>query len=143
MNETNNNQSIAAFVSPEQLPGILNEIAEVLGTKIALMISDEFGGMNIYLAKWSGDKSKQGRSISALIKCIGESATKQLCQLYGGSHITIPSCKNLVKKMRNKAICTEVNRGVKREDIVRKYGISDRRIRSIVSNASQQSDMDS
>jgi len=143
MNEINNNESIAAFVSPEQLPGILNEIAEVLGSKIALMISDEFGGMKIYLAKWSGDEGKQGRSISTLIKCIGENATKQLCQLYGGSHITIPSCKSLVKKMRDKAICTEVSRGVKREDIVRKYGISDRRIRSIVSNTSQQPDMDS
>ncbi len=138
MNQIKNNQSIAEFVSPQQLPGVLSEIAEAMGTKTALIISDEFGGMGIYIARWTEDKSKRGRIVSTLIECIGENAAKKISLLRGGSHITIPSCKNLILKMRDRAICAEVSRGVKRDEIVRKYGISDRRIRSIVSASSRQ-----
>ncbi|MDX8390783.1 MAG: Mor transcription activator family protein [Mariprofundaceae bacterium] len=139
MNNITSNQSISEFVSPEQLPGILNEAAKLMGTKAALTISDELGGSKVYLAKWTDEKSRRGQVVSQLAECIGEDATKQFCELFGSTHITIPSCKNLVRKMRDQAICADVKRGVKRDAIVRKYGISDRRIRGIVSSAAQQS----
>jgi len=138
MNTGNNNRSIAEFVSPKQLPGLLHDIAMVVGVEAALIISDEFGGNTIYLAKWQEGEKKQGVIASQLINGIGADAARQVCQLYGGTHLTIPSCKNLIRKMRNQGICAEVRRGVKQRDLVRKYGISDRQIRSIVSAGAKQ-----
>jgi len=138
MNSINNKLSIAEFVSPEHLPGVLHEIAETESVETALIISDEFGGNTIYISRWQEGDEKQGVVASVLIERIGLNAARQVCQLYGGAHFTIPSCKNLIKKMRNQAICAEVKRGVKRRDLVRKYGISDRQIRSIVSATDEQ-----
>jgi len=138
MNIGNNNRSIAEFISPEQLPGLLHDIAMVVGVEAALIISDEFGGNTIYLAKWHEGKKEYTTVISQLINGIGADAARLLCQLYGGTHLTIPSCKNLIIKMRNQAICGEVKRGVKQRDLVRKYGISDRQIRNIISAGAKQ-----
>lgn len=138
MNNIVNNQSIADFVSPEQLPGVLSETAEVIGTEVALIISDVFGGTKIYVGRWSIEEGKQGKVVSHLVECIGSDATQKFCNLFGGTHITVPSCKNLIRKMRNQAIRADACRGIKRGEIARKYGLSDRRIRGIISTASGQ-----
>jgi len=128
--------TICDHVRPEQLPCILRKLSEVIGIKAALSISGDLGGEKIYVAKWSPDADKQGKDVSRLIECIGNNAAQRVCDLFGGSHIIIPSCKDLTREARNKAIRTDAHCKIKRGEMARKYGLSVRQIRRVISDTS-------
>lgn len=70
---------------------------------------------------------------SELAECIGLEAYKRLVKTYAGSTITIRMPEKLTLNIRNKKIRDEFN-GYNFFEISKKYGLTERQIRNIVSD---------
>jgi 1,6-anhydro-N-acetylmuramate kinase len=71
----------------DKLPGVLQEIAELVGEQAALIIATRFGGTRIYMPTKAGDTHP-------LVESIGRDAAEKLCEHFmvdgRGQRIDIP-----------------------------------------------------
>ena len=126
-------EMIASSVKPDDLPGDLPEVAEVVGVVDALRLARDVGCGRIYLRRWTNDQAKWSQDLVTIVNLIGEQKAKMLSDWFGGAHIDIPRCDSFWRAWRNK--CIREARGMRQIDLARMHGLSERQIRTIQKGA--------
>lgn len=103
-----------------ELPMSLIDVAEALGLRVALHLMQAFGGQEIKFPKHPGPEHP-------VIKALGETDGRALCNHLGGAQIYIPHGR------ARRSVRTEVlalaDKGHDRAQIARLLGISQRHVR--------------
>lgn len=70
--------------------------------------------------------------VAELRRIIGTENTVKVVKLYGGAFLYIPLMKSLVKRDRDKAICSDFKSGVSYRDIALKHSLATATVREII-----------
>jgi hypothetical protein len=114
----------------DRLPGVLQEIAELIGEAKALEIASRAGGTRIYFPATAGDKHW-------LVECIGRDAADKLCGHFAvggrrGQRIEIPLYVSGTYRQLVRAIAQRVHKlhdgGASATEIARKAGVTQRSV---------------
>jgi len=115
-------ECISKQVKPDDLPGDLPEIAELIGCYKTLLIGAKMGAGRIYLRRWSND-------IKLMVGIVGITDAQLIATHFNGAHIDIPKCDRFWKAWTYKVICTA--KGMNDIELARLHNYSDRHIRRI------------
>jgi len=129
-------KQIAEQCAPEDLPGDLVEIAELIGTYKALLLGYHIGCGRIYIKPWSNDPDTRSKDVRMMIRAIGQDDAKIVVDNFSpfntGTHVDIPRCDRFWRQWRNKVICSSNARQI---DLGRSHHLTDRQIRTIQKRA--------
>lgn len=103
---------------------IIDEIKNSAGFPAAMEITRAWGGKRIYIPKRVSETHP-------LSMRIGYHEAMAVSKLYGGRTIHIPDERNIMLKLRNKAILSDIDAGASFSKTAIRYGISERMIRKI------------
>lgn len=106
-----------------QLPSSLRDICSVIGEQKTIELVNAIGGQRVWIPRKSSPNS-------FLFKILGYEAACKLSSLCGGSQIVIPLCVAMKKVDRDVQIRRD-RASLSINELVAKYGISDRQIRAI------------
>jgi Mor family transcriptional regulator len=135
-------KEISKHVEPDDLPGDLVEVAELLGTYKALLLGYHIGCGRIYLKPWSDNPNKWSKDVTLMVEVIGEADTKIVLDNFSpradynysaGTHVDIYKCDRFWRQWRDQLICSSDN--MRQIDLGRKHKLSDRWIRTIQKRA--------
>jgi len=137
-------KQISEQCEPEDLPGDLSEVAELVGTYKALLLGYHIGCGRIYIKPWSDDQDSWSKDIRLMVDAIGEVDAQKVVANFSpfntGTHVDIPRCDRFWRQWRNKVICSSTN--ARQIDLGRSHRLTDRQIRTIQkkarTNANQQ-----
>jgi hypothetical protein len=113
----------------EALPGILREIADLVGEAGAIAIASRFGGTRVYFPAKAEEKHW-------LVECVGRAAADKLCDHFAvdgrGQRIEIPLYVGGTFRQLVRAVAQRVHEldgaGASSTEIVRKVGITQRSV---------------
>ena len=74
-------------MNPEDLPGVLADMAEIVGVGKALEYAAQYGGPVIYLPRRYDEDHGECRALSAVF---GEDAARRICDRVGGGELVLP-----------------------------------------------------
>jgi hypothetical protein len=112
------------------LPGILREIAELVGIPDTLKLVSHYGGMRLYVPKHLPDEH-------VLIDIVGIDAAIKLSERFGGmDHFDIPKAQAVSIALRNSKIREEYPSSSHRK-LALKYGLTERQVRKILSGQAE------
>ncbi|SDX89194.1 Mor transcription activator family protein [Nitrosomonas halophila] len=115
------------------LPGILREIAGLIGLPATLKLCDYYGGVRLYVPKHIPAEH-------ILIDLVGREAACILSEHYGGQeHFDIPKAHLLRTALRNSKIMAEYP-ALSRSQLARKYGLTERHIGEILATARREAE---
>jgi len=112
-------------VDESLLPGILQEIAELIGLPATLKLVSHYGGVRLYVPKrLSADH--------ILVTIVGEAAALKLVEQFGGlDHFDIPKAQAISVALRNRKIREEYP-SLSQRKLALKYGLTERQVRKIL-----------
>lgn len=70
-------------------------------------------------------------NLHSLFEIVGENGIIEICRLYGGDVLYLPTYKSIVRASRNREINKRFN-GVNASQLAREYGVTSNHIRRIV-----------
>lgn len=107
------------------LPGILQEIAELIGLPATLKLVSHYGGVRLYVPK-------RLPADHILITIVGEAAALSLVERFGGlDHFDIPKAQAISVALRNRKIREEYP-SLSQRKLALKYGLTERQVRKIL-----------
>lgn len=111
------------------LPGLLREIAELIGVPAALTLSRAYGGRRIYVPRrYDPDHP--------LVKLLGHAEAIKLIDNYGGmEHFDVPLASSLARELRNRAVRRDRRMGDSCSTLARRYNTTERTIWRILGDA--------
>lgn len=107
-----------------EIPQIILEIQKIIGDQATVKFVRHFGGMTISFPV-------DPKFFPESQECITFEDWKKLCQRFGGDRQFIPKDYKTLIAIRNRWIRHERDHGASVNDLVKKYGLSNRRIISI------------
>jgi len=126
-------KEISTHCEPEDLPGDLVEIAELLGTFKALLLGYHMGCGRIYIKPWSDDPQNWSWDVRLIVDILGKKDTQIIVSNFSpfnaGTHVDIPRCARFWRQWRNKVIAESTS--VRQIDLARTNNLTDRQIRTI------------
>lgn len=133
---------ISKEISVDDLPGDLPEVAELIGIANALKLAMHIGVGRIYLKRWSDNQDQWSDEIRMMVDTIGVDDASIIVDNFKGAHIDIPKCDKFIIQARNKTII-QVAKDRRQVDVARSHNLSDRHVRRILRDASddRQSDL--
>lgn len=118
-------------VDESLLPGILQEIAELIGLPATLKLVQHYGGVRLYVPKHLSEDH-------ILITIIGEAAALKLVERFGGlDHFDIPKAQAISIALRNAKIHEEKPTSSVRQ-LALKYHLTERQVRKILAIDQQE-----
>lgn len=106
------------------LPGVLREIAELIGLPATMAIVQQYGGVRLYVPKEITEDHP-------LIKLVGICNAVTLSDSYGGETLEIALAENALRKIRDKEIRDQWPTLSQRK-LALKYRTTERHIRRIL-----------
>lgn len=108
------------------LPGVLQEITELIGIKDTLKLVEHYGGTcNLYIPK----KIQHDHE---LVQIIGYESAQKICERFGGeSRFEIPKAKRMELILRNNRIRQD-RVSLSRAKLALKYNLTERQISKIL-----------
>ncbi len=130
-------KEISECCNPEDLPGDLVDVAEVVGVFKALLLGYHLGCGRIYIKPWNDDPKRWSKDVALMVELLGENDAKAIVDNFSpfdtGAHVDIPRCEKFWRQWRNKVIC--LSTGMRQIDLARKHRLTDRQIRTIQKQA--------
>lgn len=113
---------------------IVAVLLSLIGEKAAIrfMDSKHFGGA--YLTFPKSAIGPGADTYAHLAEIVGEAEAKRLCTYFDGDSIYIPKLTKHYLQERNKRIVLAYNSGKNVRELVREFGLSDRRIWEVLKN---------
>ena len=108
---------------------IADEIVSVVGYPAARRLFDYYGGKQVTIPDGTG---RPGLFVARLIELLGEAGFKSLIARFGGENITIPRGYAKALMARNRAIVSDYGAGLSFLDLIHRYQLSERQIRTIL-----------
>ncbi|CAI8971310.1 Mor transcription activator family protein [Methylocaldum szegediense] len=109
----------------EQLPGVLQEIASLIGPENAMKIAQTYGGVRLYVPK----RMKPDHPLAELVGF--ENACALSTALGGLAHLYIPQSHVLILEARKRAILNDRSQGMSIRELALKYRLAERHIHTI------------
>lgn len=106
------------------LPGILQEIAELIGMAAMLKLVAKYGGVRLYVPKTIATGHD-------LVELIGRQAAETLADHFGGEMLEIPKALLANVALRNVEIKQEY-KYLSQRQLALKYNLTERQVRNIV-----------
>lgn len=114
-----------AQINVDLLPGILQDLAGLIGLPLTMRLVEQHGGVRLYIPK--GDMADEHE----LVALIGRAAAEKLRAMYGGEpHFDIPLALASVRAVRNAEIRAKRQHASERT-LAREYHTTERNIRLI------------
>jgi hypothetical protein len=115
----------------DKLPGILQEIADLVGPADAVQIAHRYGGTRVYFPAKAKDSESHW-----LIMCVGKASADKLCDHFAvdgrGQRIEIPLYVGGTYRQLTRAIAERVHKldqeGASSTEIVRQVGVTQRSV---------------
>lgn len=121
-----------------RLPGILAEVAEIIGVEQALYLAGQ--------TPKNSPPSRRGKQATLcvptiarlgldhfLVRVLGFADAERLCRHFGGEILTLPSCASIYRPFRDQAIVRMVkDEGIPCKMVAKWFGVTDRLVRAIV-----------
>ena len=113
-------------IEARYLPGILQEIAEMIGLPATLKLVEAYGGVRLYIPKrYDPDHP--------LVKLIGHAHAARLCETYGGEmHFDIPRAVAATRAARDARIRNDRSMRATHRELALRYMLTERQIRNIL-----------
>lgn len=110
------------------LPGIVAEIAMLVGLKDALRLVEAFGGVRIYVP--TADRLTPEHWLCDLV---GLENAKKLAREFGGQpHFDIPRCAKAMREVRNRGIRRRRGMGASIRELALAYRMTEKQIGNIL-----------
>lgn len=117
-------------VNESLLPGILQEMADLIGLPATLKLAQHYGGVRLYVPKTLPEDH-------VLIDIVGEAAARKLVEQYGGLvHFDIPKAQAVSVALRNSKIRAEWP-ALSQRQLALKYHLTERQVRKILAMEQQ------
>lgn len=108
---------------------LADTLVDTIGLEAARVLIKEYGGKQIKIP----DGSRRGGAFSAwLDEALGVEAARALKATFGGEEITVPVLYDQMLAARNRLIVADYEAGLCMLDLVRKYRLTQRQIRTIL-----------
>lgn len=108
------------------LPGVLREIADLIGLPATLILVEAYGGVRLYVPY----KVPADHPLALLI---GLSAAEKLAEVFGGSeHFDIPRAVAIARQARNRKLREDRTTGMSHRNLAQQYGMTERQVRNIL-----------
>lgn len=104
---------------------ILRELQELIGLPACLSLTRTYGGRTVRIPI----RDTENHPLTVLL---GRDVAARLRAEYGGIHIEIPCERTALLDLRNALICNEVRAGAKISPTAKKYGLSRKMVRKIL-----------
>jgi len=127
-----------AIMNPDDLPGELSSIAEIVGVEKALEYAEKMGGVTLYFVRWLDDPEKWNEDTVDLVDTFGVGHAKEIISLLAPGSITIPNCKRLLATQKHKRVIADRESGMSVKAVARKYRMHERMVRRITQSARQE-----
>lgn len=108
---------------------IFTEFVTLLGPEKADRFIAHYGGKQLTIPF---GKRRDGAFVLHLIELLGEEGFKSLSARFGGENLTIPRNKAAAFIARNKKIIADYNSGARMLELIKRYDLSERQIRTIL-----------
>lgn len=109
--------------------GIAEEIVSIVGFEAAARLFVYYGGKQV---KIPFGTRPAGAFTKRLIELLGEDGYRALIARFGGEHFTIPKGKPAALIARNRQIVADYTAGASMLDLIQRYDLCERQIRSIL-----------
>lgn len=112
-------------IETRYLPGVLKEVAALIGLPATLNLVRAYGGTRIYVpTRFDPDHP--------IVKLVGHEAAAKLIQTYGGwEHFDLPKADIAVKAARDNQIRRDRGLGATQAQLAVRYSLTERQIRNI------------
>lgn len=114
------------------LPGILKEMAELIGLSATMTIVRQYGGVRLYIPKEITEDHP-------IIKLVGICNAVALTDTYGGETLEIAKAEAAIREIRNTEIRNQWP-ALSQRQLALKYQTTERNIRIILSGCDRQDD---
>lgn len=128
-----------------QLPGTVQELADVMGRDVALFL---VGQLPRCVAGQEGKRSsrvimyvptiRRLRVKHELVRILGWEKAKRLCHHFGGEILQPANCAEVYRKFRDESIVLLARRGMTPRELAEIMAVSVRHIRSLLSEIPQE-----
>lgn len=113
-----------------QLPGVLGEIADLVGVSAALALTERWGGIRLYVPNV---RTLQSNREHPLILAVGLDAAVRIAQHYsGGEPIEVPKADSWRQAVRNALIQQERENGASQTELARRHHLTQRWVRQLL-----------
>lgn len=109
------------LLSRDDLPPILQEVADLIGVELTLRLVSEFGGWRVYVPKNLTDDCE-------LTRAIGLDAARAVATAWAGQFLWVPKCVAAQRAQRDAEIIRRFAAGEKVTSLAREFGISGRHV---------------
>lgn len=111
-----------------------DQIVITIGFEAASKLFKAYGGKQVLIPNGLG---RPGPFSLWLKENLGEAAVDALQRNFGGERITVPKGKVFAMIARNRHIVADYNAGTPLLDLVRKYDLTERRLRTILNQPTE------
>ncbi|MBF0270880.1 MAG: hypothetical protein HQL98_02230 [Magnetococcales bacterium] len=115
------------LILKEDLPGSLEEIAEVIGREGALQLVNACGGTRIFVPRKLRVQHK-------LVTMLGFEQARRLSHHFGGETLTVVRAAELLRRTRNREIVRRYDAGTGVRQLARDNALTERQIYAILSS---------
>lgn len=113
-------------IEARYLPGILQELADLIGLPGTLKLVEAYGGVRLYVPK-------KIDAAHELARLIGLDHATTLAETYGGEdHFDIPRAVAATRAARDSRIRADRAAGMTHRELALRYGLTERQIRNIL-----------
>jgi Mor family transcriptional regulator len=112
------------------LPESMQPVVKAIGISAAISLVHVFAGRKVYIPKLSIDDDRD-----ELERLIGYPLLRQLAAAMGGQALTIPHIERMLRDQRDAEIVRRSIAGESAYKLAADFGLSDRAVRSILSEA--------
>jgi len=112
-------------IDASDLPPLVAEIQRLIGTSATLALVHAFGGQSLYFPDHFDPQHP-------IVPFVGHAAAASLMQHFARERIYLAKCDGALRVQRNIAIARRVEAGVPVRHLAAEYGLSERRIWSIL-----------
>lgn len=111
-------------INARYLPGLLRDIADLVGLSSTLDVVRAYGGTRLYIPK-------KFMPDHPLVKVAGHEAAAKIVEIYGGEHLDLPRGAVAIQAARHEQIRAERASGMTHAKLAVKFGLTERQVRTI------------
>jgi len=118
----------------DDLPRLAQEILALIGYEPMVRLVNKFGGVHIDMPRMAGNFAASA-VLRAVADEIGDGAAHQLAHHFQGSRLHVPRCAKALRKVMERDIQAELDKGVAAHVLARRYQMTERSIWRIAKRA--------
>ncbi|MDD5249682.1 MAG: Mor transcription activator family protein [Rhodocyclaceae bacterium] len=122
-------------INLDDLPRSAVDLIQLIGLAATLALIDAFPSIKFPVPKGEDNNPEGAARFALLVEAIGDAPARVLVRHYGGDDLYVPSCKQAVRRARDRQIVADYGVGASVFELALKYRLSYRQIETILKTA--------